>query len=131
MYRILLTISGVVFSVVTMCQENTGQRNKTSVDSLLSEFRDKRCNLLTSNLKNVKRKRALDTKLFKFLNDFYLGQLDEHSINITLQHSFQQSAWRFFEIKKQDSLTRYQGRVRSFGNIEAFIGYVVYREKII
>jgi hypothetical protein len=28
-------------------------------------------------------------------------------------------------------MTRYQGRIRSFGNIEAFVGYVVLRGKII
>lgn len=131
MQKLIVIFSSLFFSTVATCQKSGWQNNKTSVDSILAHFQKNVCPILTSNIKKAKRKKALDIKLFKFLEDFQSGKLDEYSISHNLKKTFKQDPWRFFEIKKQDSLTRYQGRLRSYGNIEAFIGYVVLNDKII
>jgi hypothetical protein len=131
MQRVILIFSLVCFSTTAICQHSAWQKNKASVDSLLAHFRYNGCTILISSIKKAKRKKAFDIKLFKFLEDFQSGILDEYSINYSLKNKFKQELWRFFEIKKQDSLIRYQGRIRSYGNIEAFIGYVVFNDKII
>ena len=108
------------------------ERNRIALDSLVQSIRTRSVCLLTnSTLKNIKQKQKLDIKLSHFLNDFYVNRLDEASINQRLKKSLGQGPWRFDQIKNDDSLIRYQGRIRSFGNLEAFIGYVVSNKRII
>ena len=131
MSRSIFITFSLFLSTLAICQQSAWQKNKTSVDSLLVRFRDNGCTLFTSSIKKAKRKKVLDIRLFKFLGDFYSGKLDESAINNSLKQTFKQEPWRFFEIKKQNSLTRYQGRIRSYGNLEAFIGYVVLNHEIV
>ena len=108
------------------------EQNRISLDSLIQSLRTStNCMMTASNLKNVKRKRKVDIKLSNFLNDFYFQRLDETSINLELKETFNQQSWGFYDIKQNDSLIRYQGRIRSFGNLEAFIGYIVADKRIV
>jgi len=131
MRRVLLMLGlGIVVSANS--QSTVWQQNKYFVDSLISMYRIKNgCSLTGSTLKQAKKKNRLDLKLTEFLNGFYYGKFDSKQIERILQNKFRQTPWRFDEKGHVDSFYIYKGRIRSFGNIEPFITYVVLNNEVI
>jgi len=131
MRRILL-ILGLGIVVSANSQPTVWEQNKSFVDSLISMYRTKSgCVLTGSTLKQANKKTRLDLKLIGFLNRFYYGEFDSKQIEETLQSKFRQTPWRFDEKGNVDSFYIYKGRIRSFGNIEPFITYVVLSNEVI
>jgi hypothetical protein len=131
MRRALLMI-GVVFAVSANGQSPVWQQNKSFVDSLISMYRTKsKCSLTGSNLKQEKKKKRLDLKLIDFLNKFYFGELNPFQIETILQNKFRQTPWRFDESGYIDSFHIYKGRIRSYGNIEPFVTYVILNNEVV
>jgi hypothetical protein len=132
MRKALLTFLTILFFTFDCWTQDTVIRaNTRKLDSLLLEFKTKRCSRLESSIKDERTKTRLDQKLVNFLNDFYYQNLSAKNIDKTLRSKFKQSPWRFDQIVKQGGFTRYQGRIRSFGNVEAFIGYVIFDDKVV
>ncbi|ANE49444.1 hypothetical protein [Flavisolibacter tropicus] len=130
--RSVLLIIGLI-TVVSVCgQSPVWQQNKTFVDSLISMYRTKSgCSLTGSTLKQARKKKRLDLKLLEFLNGFYYGEFDSKQIEATLQRNFKQTPWRFDQKGVIDSFHVFKGRLRSFGNLEPFITYVVLNNEVI
>jgi hypothetical protein len=131
MRRVLLSLGlGIVVSANS--QSTVWQQNKYFVDSLISMYRIKSgCSLTGPTLKKAKKKKQLDLKLTEFLNGFYYGKFDSKQIERILQSKFRQTPWRFDEKGHVDSFYIYKGSLRSFGNIEPFITYVVLNNEVI
>jgi hypothetical protein len=89
------------------------------------------CSLTGPNLKQEKKKRRLDLRLVDFLNKFYFGELTLSQIETILQTKFRQTPWRFDESGYIDSLHIYKGRIRSYGNLEPFVTYVVLNNEVV
>lgn len=132
MQRIILTsLSILIFLSNTWTQETYKQENSKSADSLINEFKTKRCEHLISSIEKFQKKTSLDRKLISFRNDFYNKDLTSLEINNQLLYLFRQVPWCFDEITESGDFIKYEGRIRSYGNIEAFIGFVVQNEKVI
>ena len=130
--RSILLIIGLTFTLSASSQKDVWQENKYFVDSLINMYRTKsKCSLTGQSLKNEKKKKRLDLKLISFLNKFYFGELDSLQIEIALQTKFRQIPWRSDENAYVDSFHIYRGRIRSNGNLEPFITYVILKNKIV
>jgi hypothetical protein len=136
--RLVLAITCLLLSFACLgqtseyAQQPVWKTNQLSVDSVITGIRKKGyCTLPGGDITRKKKKMRIDTKLFRFLDRFCKGEFDESSINRTLKKSYRSAFWRFDEILKKDSVVRYQGRLRSYGNLEPFIGYVVLDGKLI
>ena len=131
MRSVLLTI-GLTFVVTANSQISIWQQNKSFVDSLISMYRTKsKCSLTGSTLKQANKKRRLDFKLIDFLNKFYFGGFNPVQIETILQSKFQQSLRRFDQTTYVDSFHIYKGRVRSYGNLDPFIAYVILNNEVV
>jgi len=131
MRRVLLML-GLGIAVSANSQSTVWHENKYFVDSLISMYRIKSgCSLTGSTLRQAKKKKRLDLKLIEFLNGFYFGKFDSKQIESILQSKFRQTPWGFDEKGYVDSFYIYKGRIRSFGNIEPFITYVVLDNEVI
>jgi hypothetical protein len=130
--RSVLLVIGLVFVVSANSQPPVWQQNQSFVDSLVSMYRTKsNCSLTGPNLKQEKKKRRLDLRLVDFLNKFYFGELTLSQIETILQTKFRQTPWRFDESGYIDSLHIYKGRIRSYGNLEPFVTYVVLNNEVV
>jgi hypothetical protein len=130
--RSVLLILGLTIAASVYSQPPVWQDNKSFVDSLISMYRTKsKCSLTGSTLSQVAKKRRLDLKLIEFLNRFYYGEFDPNQIETVLHDKFRQTPWRFDENGYIDSFHIYKGRLRSYGNIEPFITYVILNNEII
>ena len=130
--RSVLLMIGLVFVVPANSQLPVWQQNKYFVDSLISMYRTKsKCSLTGPNLKQEKKKRRLDLKLIEFLNKFYFGELNPPQIETILQNKFRQTPWRFDESGYIDSFHIYQGRIRSYGNLEPFVSYIILNNEVV
>jgi hypothetical protein len=130
--RSVLLMIGLAFVVSANSQTSVWQQNKSFVDSLISMYRTKsKCSLTGPNLKQEKKKRRLDLKLINFLNKFYFGELNPLQIETILQKKFRQTPWRFDESVYIDSFHIHKGRIRSYGNLEPFVTYVVLNNEVV
>lgn len=132
MNRVISTIVLLILSMAAAWTQNAYQQaNYKTSDSLLNMLKKERCNQFASTLKKENKEARLDRTLVNFLNDFYSKKLTVQEIDRTLASQFKQSHWRFDEIKIYGNLKKYEGRIRSFGNIEAFIGFIVKDERVV
>jgi hypothetical protein len=132
MKRVVSTIFLLLLSLAAAWTQNIYQQaNHKSSDSLLNKFKLERCSQLISTLKKENKEARLDRTLIHFLNDFYNKNLTVQEIDRILASQFKQATWRFDEIKVYGDLKKYEGRIRSFGNIEAFISFIVKEERIV
>jgi hypothetical protein len=130
--RSILLIIGLTFTLSASSQKDVWQENKYFVDRLINMYRTKsKCSLTGQSLKQEKKKRRLDLELIKFLNKFYFGKLNQAQIETILQTEFRQAPWRFDENMYVDSFHIYKGRIRSFGNIEPFVTYIILNNEVI
>ncbi len=130
--RGVFLILGLAIFVSGNSQPPVWQQNKSFVDSLISMYRTKSgCSLTGPTLKQASKKKWLDLKLIEFLNGFYYGEFDSNQIEKILQIKFQQTSWRFDEKGYVDSFYIYKGRLRSYGNLEPFITYVILNNEVI
>jgi hypothetical protein len=130
--RSILLIIGLTLVVPANSQKDIWHQNKYFVDSLITMYRTKsNCSLTGKTLKHEKKKRRLDIKLIDFLNKFYFGELTPLQIETILQTDFKQAAWRFDEKTFVDSFQIYKGRIRSFGNLEPFVTYIILNNEVV
>lgn len=130
--RGILLLIGVVAVITSKSQQPVWQQNESFVDSLIYMYRTKsKCSLTGSNVKREKKKRRLDIRLIGFLDQLYFGELNHLHIERILQNKFRQPPWRFDESRNIDSFHIYRGRVRSYGNLEPFITYVVLNNEVV
>ncbi len=130
--RIIFFMLGLVHVMSANSQQPIWNQNKSFVDSLIWMYRTQsKCSLTGSTLIQEKKKRRLDIKLVGFLDRFYFGKLYQKGIEKTLRKKFQKRSWRFDQIRYVDSFTVYKGRVRSLGNFEPFITYVILNNELI
>lgn len=92
---------------------------------------ESKCHFTGSTLKKATKNRRLDHSLTDFLNPFYFGLLKPQQIETILKRKFKQTPWRFDEKRSMDSFQIYHGRVKSYGNLEPFITYVVLNNDVI
>ena len=136
--NLLTTMRGVllifVLTITTSVnsQPPVWQENKSFVDSLISMYRTKsKCSLTGSTLNQAAKKNRLDLKLIEFLNHFYYGEFNPDQIETILHDKFRQAPWRFDESASIDSFHIYKGRIRSYGNLEPFVTYVVLKNEVV
>jgi len=130
--RSVLLMIGLVFVVSAKSQLLVWQQNKVFVDSIISMYRtESKCSLTGPSLKQEKKKRRLDIRLIDFLNKFYFGELTPSQVSTILQTKFRQSPWQFDQSRHIDSFQIYKGRLRSYGNLEPFVTYVVLNNDIV
>jgi hypothetical protein len=128
----VLVIWAFTIALSVSSQEPVWQDNKAFIDSLISMYRtESKCSLTGSTLRKASKKRRLDIKLIEFLNRFYYGEFDPCQIETILKVKFRQTPWRFDETGYIDSFQIYKGRLRSYGNIEPFITYVILNNKVV
>ena len=130
--REVLLILGLTIFVSGNGQPAVWQQNKYFVDSLITMYRTKsNCSLTGPTLKQSKKKKRLDIKLIEFLNSFYYGKFGPDQIETVLQSKFRQVPWRFDEKRYIDSFHIYKGRLRSYGNLEPSITYVILQNEVV
>ena len=130
--RCVLLILGLSIVASVNSQPPVWKENKLFVDSLIFMYRTKsNCTLTGSTLNKAAKKRRVDLMLLEFLNTFYYGQFHPNQIETILQKKFRQAPWRFDEKKHIDSFHIYKGRLRSYGNLEPFITYVILKNEVI
>lgn len=130
--RSILLIIGLTIVTSANSQKDFWHQNKSFVDSLISMYKTKsKCSLTGQSLKHEKKKRRLDLNLIGFLNKFYFGELNVVQIENILHTKFKQARWRFDEYIYVDSFHIYKGRIRSYGNLEPFVTYVILNNEVV